>query len=129
MLEKIFFYDGDLADLGMEDAAETVDAKYGYSNNMETVAAMERDQKLHQVVTNQIALLDAKRVWNKVTHEPDIYLRDKKDGNWKSICRFTKTNISYSHDIEKMYKTGEFNVDKAYPASVPRPRGLIKYKV
>lgn len=123
MLERMFFYDGNLEDLIGESADfKVIDAKNGYTNNIEEMKKVLRSSVSHLVLTNQVALLNKRWLWDKETHEPKLYLRDKSDGKWKHVSRFTRVDIKYNTGIEVLFRRGEFDVDKAYMEKAKRKR-------
>ena len=127
MLEMMFFYDGPLTDIATTEmeTEDLIDAKDGYSSNMEAMRKIIKDDKVHMVVSNQIKLLDNTLLWDHTAHRPKLCLLDKKDGKWKPVGRFVKREIRYNNNLEKMYIVGEF-ADRAYRSSAPRkPRRLV----
>lgn len=131
MLEGMFYYEGNLEDLVQEKAEyKLIDARDGYKNNLNAMQKVLRSTVSHLVLTNQVALLNNKFVWNKEKHEPVVYLKDKSDGKWKIIGRFTKLDLKYTHDLEKLYRNGEFDREKAFREKAERkPRDIFKFRM
>lgn len=127
MIEMMFFYDGPLSDIATTDMEneDVVDAKDGYTNNMDAIKKIVDDNKVHLVVSNQVKLLDNALLWDHVSHRPRLCLLDKSDGKWKPVGRFTKKDIKYVSNLEKMFLNGEFN-ERAYKTvAKKKPRNLI----
>jgi hypothetical protein len=127
MLEMLFFYDGPLSDIATTsmETEDLIDAKDGYSKNMEAIRKIIKDDKVHMVVSNQIKLLDNMLLWDKKSHRPKLCLLDKSDGKWKPAGRFTRKDIKNVHNLERMYIIGEF-AERAYKTvAEKKPRKLI----
>lgn len=131
MVEGLFFYDGCIEDLVEEKAEyDVIDARYGYTNNIEQIKKIIRSSLPHLVLTNQIALLSSDWAWDGEKREPKIYLKDKSDGRWKNITRFTDKDIRKYYSLENMYKRGEFNREKAFRQKAPKKsRDILRLRV
>lgn len=130
MLEALFFYDGKLSDItttGME-TEDLIDAADGYTNNMIRLHEILSDNKVHRVVSNQFGFLDSAMLWDCETHRSKLYLKDKHDGAWKPVGRFTKKQIKSATNIFRMYQNGEFN-DRAYKRSAKLSRNVMRFKI
>ena len=130
MLEMMFFYDGKLSDVigeGMEEET-VIDAGDGYTANMKLLSKILGDQLQHKVITNQIALLNNKWLWDFEHKKPKLCFKDQ-NGVWKPVGRFTKKDLKYSHGLMKMFMTGEF-ADKAYRrAAVKQPKEMLRFRI
>ena len=130
MIESLFYYDGNLEDLVKEKAEyQVIDAKDGYKNNIERIKKLKRSSVSHLILTNQVALLNNEYVWSTEKHEPVVYLKDPSDGKWKHIRRFTRMDIKHTHNLERLYRSGEFDVDKAYREKAKKKtRELFRFR-
>ncbi len=131
MLAGLFFYDGNLEDIVEEKAEfQIIDAKDGYTNNIAAIKKIMKSSVNHLVLTNQVVLLNKRWLWDKKTHEPKLYFKDKSDGKWKNVRRFTKISLTYNTNIEWLFRRGEFDREKAFnEKSKKQGRHTIKFTV
>lgn len=131
MLEMLFFYDGNLSDVASFDIGrdEIIDAGDGYTSNMTKFMELLSDNKLHNIITNQVELLDNKWLWDTRTHKPRLCLRDAGDGKWKPVGRFTKKDIKNSHSLKRMFMKGEFTKRARKGTAERIPRDLLRFRI
>lgn len=132
MLEKLFFYDGNLENISTEDMpeCEVIDAKYGVTANLQALRKIINKKSGFMVLTNQVAALNMEWLWSKETHRTKLLLLDEHDQVWKRAERFTKKQIKFNTNIEAFYLRGEFRTEKAYRDLCKKvPRRFIEFKI
>lgn len=124
MIKKMYFIDGQINNswpipetnsaLAKNTRISYVDAGYGYSFNqtqLEYFQALPDAQII--LVTNQIAALSFK--WFDIEGAAEvkelIYLFSKKKMCWMPLESFTTRELRAGHNLEHLYKTGEFFED------------------
>ena len=132
MLDKLFFYDGNLDDLAITafEGHRVIDAKNGYSANMREINEIVKDYRSYVVLTNQVALLDRLLIWDKDLHCTKLYFRDSSDEKWKQAERFTTRSLRFNNNIEQMYRNGEFDTRKAHKSPAQRkPKRYVQFEI
>lgn len=109
---KVYFVDGNI--MFMDNmpgvAADKIDAVNGYSKSLDVVEGIRKfypDDNFN-IVTNCPWFLSNDYTWNAELKRPEIYLWVEKEKTWKNITELTERDIKFAHNIEKMWRAGEF---------------------
>lgn len=105
---KIYFEDGELnRSISLTfDYDRVVDAKYGFTDNVRALNAIQFYDNESSVYTNSLVALDNRLAWNKELKVPEIYLF--RDGKPVRVDELTNRELREGHNILKMYISGEF---------------------
>ena len=98
----------------MNDEVYFTNSKNGYKVNIDII----EDLRIHypdiNIVTNLPYLLSNEFAWNTKENKSEIYLWsviDNQEG-FRNISDLTTREIREGHNIEKMYRSGEFDHDE-----------------
>lgn len=108
---KIYFEDGELLDTNSFPLKVdlVVDAGRGYSDNIMWLDHYNERDTNTVVYTNSIFVFNNWYAWNEELNVPEIYIRDKKTGEFKRIDELTPRRLTKGHNLAKLYINGEFN--------------------
>lgn len=107
----IFFEDGLLAhnDLLGHYYDYIVDAKYGYTQNVEKLDKILEEFPEAVIYTNSLVALNNKYCWNDDLETPDLYIREGWGLDFMRVDELTERQIKQAHNLMKMYMNGEFD--------------------
>ena len=86
-----------------------VDAKYGYSHNVEQLDKINKEFPEAVIYTNSIVALDNKYCWNDDLETPDLYIREAEGFDFIRVDELTGRKLKQAHNLMKLYMNGEFD--------------------
>lgn len=127
----MFFYDGNLKDISLLEFENTVtiDAGNGYTDNIRKLYDVITASPHYFVLTNQQALLRNEWLWDEQTHEPRLCFKDERDGKWRPVGRFTKADIKFTHNLEKMFIEGGFSKRSYKRKANRKAREILRFRI
>lgn len=108
----IFFEDGSINNSLLIDGKEVfkIDAAFGVTINYNMLLAIDKEMDFDtRVYTNSIIALSNRWCWDEQSEVPQVYIRNA-DHKWEHITHFTNRQLKQGHNLEKMYRSGEFDV-------------------
>ena len=106
---KIYFYDGELPyePMSRENIIITIDAKYGHKACVRLVN-LYRGRNDVSVLTNYTYLLNSFG-WNEQENKWDVWIWQEKSMQWKNVQDLTDRELRQAHNLERLYRAGEFD--------------------
>lgn len=113
----IFFEDGSITNESIYSITGEelikVDAAHGFTANYNKLVAIEKDRDFDtRIYTNSLVALSNRWCWDEENKIPQLYLRNK-DNEWENITHFTDKELRNTHNLEKIYVAGGFNIFNA----------------
>ena len=123
---RVYFVNGDLNKLdafpNVPEGYYVVDASKGYSYCVHTLTTYSTWDNC-TVLTNFVGALKSDVCFDKASQKFNLFLASPYDNKWHNVQELTSRELRYAHNVEKMYRAGEFDM------SVSNPRQPWEYVV
>lgn len=120
MIKELYFWDGNLYEFPFPESTYSVtaiDGEVGFTQATQSLKEAKNSTEDCAIVTNCPFLLSFETVGNiieltsweqsrKILDRVFLYNTDKH--KWRPIQEFTERELHFPHNLEKMYRNGEF---------------------
>lgn len=110
---KIYFEDNWLVPWTQMPVTDAVlNAGAGISLNTRSFEDLLKHHPDATVYTNSFVALDNKYCWNAELGVPELYIRERPNGEFIRVDQLTNRELREGHNLLKMYCSGEFSGKK-----------------
>lgn len=126
---KIYFEDSQLCSKLQRphDTQFTLDATYGPSENIKFLDTLNESNPNAVIYTNSIFAFSNTYAWNPVEKVPEVYIRAGEHMIFTRIDKLTTRELRESHNLKKMYLSGEFDTTTEDATNKACKNLILKY--